>query len=288
MTQYEAIKSIIDPILYDKNGHFAIGRFNDLNRLMTISNGLYHYVNDMQNAFNISISECIYLLYNVRTNCISCDDKTDYIGFSQGYKKTCGNKKCLSFAYGINPHILTVEERATQAQRMTKNNPMFNTEYVRKRSATVESIYGDVEPFHYPKNKEKSLNTRYDKYGTFSPKHTLFKTKEYIFPSGKTAKVQGYEPLALNFLLTKYHENDILICGRSHVFKYFFGGRMRKYYPDLYIKSTNTYIEVKSTYTYNVDLNKNMEKQKAVERENINFVFLIVDSNKNITTSADL
>jgi hypothetical protein len=50
-----------------------------------------------------------------------------------------------------------------------------------------------------------------------------------------------------------------------------------KYYPDLYLKSKNLIIEVKSQYTYNIDLGKNLLKEKASLDLGINFQFMIVE-----------
>lgn len=49
-----------------------------------------------------------------------------------------------------------------------------------------------------------------------------------------------------------------------------------KYYLDFYVKSTNTVYEVKSTYTYNNELNKNLLKQYACINKGLNFEFLII------------
>lgn len=108
--------------------------------------------------------------------------------------------------------------------------------------------------------------------------------KEYILPSGKTIKLQGYEPLVLNKLLEKYMESDIVIgvtnihsqIGRIY---YNFENVERTYYPDFYIKSINTIIEVKSEYTFNIKKEENMAKYNACISSGFLFEFNIVDRN---------
>ena len=45
---------------------------------------------------------------------------------------------------------------------------------------------------------------------------------------------------------------------------------------DIYIKSENKVIEVKSTYTFNKEKEKNLLKRKSVLNKNINFKFIIL------------
>ena len=95
-----------------------------------------------------------------------------------------------------------------------------------------------------------------------------FRNKDYIFPSGKVERVQGYEPYCLNLLLhdRKIPEDDIVV-GSTNVPTIPYTNPISKkqsfYFPDVYIKSQNLIIEVKSPYTYNLELQKNQAKLKA-------------------------
>jgi hypothetical protein len=62
-------------------------------------------------------------------------------------------------------------------------------------------------------------NTNIEKYGVenimqtslyFGTKKFSYKRHDYQLPSGKWTKLQGYEPQALEYLLTIYNEDDIL------------------------------------------------------------------------------
>jgi hypothetical protein len=104
--------------------------------------------------------------------------------------------------------------------------------------------------------------------------------KDYKLPSGNIVKIQGYENLALDYLLKLYNENDI-ITQRRDVPKiiYTLNKNEHKYYTDIYIKSINKMIEVKSYYTYKKDLIKNILKALASRKLGYNFEFWIYDKN---------
>lgn len=114
-----------------------------------------------------------------------------------------------------------------------------------------------------------------------------FKTKSYVFPSGKKVELQGYEDAILDFLLKHYAEDQLLVDNKSiqkitGKIKYPFEGSIRTYYPDILIKSENKIIEVKSSYTYQDMKKRNIAKMKAVLAKNIDFEFWIYDKEKII------
>ena len=109
--------------------------------------------------------------------------------------------------------------------------------------------------------KERKKHTCLEKYGVehaIQSKEVMEKNqlsakrhKEYKMPSGDIRIVQGYEPYALNALVKIYKEEDIL-TGRKDIprIPYVANRKNRYHFPDIYIPSTNTLIEVKSTWTY--------------------------------------
>lgn len=107
------------------------------------------------------------------------------------------------------------------------------------------------------------------------------KYKEFVFPSGKVVKTQGYENLILVNLITEYSESDIF-AGPTEIRKqigkieYTFNDKLSSYYPDIYIKSTNTIIEVKSVYTFNQHKERNLAKEKSCLDMGFNFKFEII------------
>jgi hypothetical protein len=80
-----------------------------------------------------------------------------------------------------------------------------------------------------------------------------YKLKEYILPSGRVEKVQGYEHYALDELIIneKMNETDI-ITGCKNVPTIWYNdetGKKHRHYVDIFIQSQNRCIEVKSTWT---------------------------------------
>lgn len=109
------------------------------------------------------------------------------------------------------------------------------------------------------------------------------KYKTLILPSGKEIRVQGYENLAILHLLKSYTEEDLII-GPKHIHDsigtfvtYSWNKSIRKYFPDIYLKSENRIIEVKSTYTFNINELNCYAKKDACIRLGFNFSFMIID-----------
>lgn len=104
---------------------------------------------------------------------------------------------------------------------------------------------------------------------------------DFEFPSGKVVRVQGYEPKVLTNLVIDYSEDDIIVGVQNIIdeigfFHYEYEDKTHRYYPDIYIKSENEVIEVKSTYTFNKEKEKNLLKRESVLNKNINFKFIIL------------
>ena len=81
--------------------------------------------------------------------------------------------------------------------------------------------------------------------------------------------------------LLKYADLNIndIECGRSTnipTINYELNGS-RTYFPDIYIPKYNLIIDIKSDYTYNVDLEKNVIKQQATHKLGFNHKFIVID-----------
>lgn len=100
--------------------------------------------------------------------------------------------------------------------------------------------------------------------------------KDYILPSGKIIRIQGYENIALDELIKVYKEDDIITNKREMPkINYNFEDKQKRYYPDIWIKSINKIIEIKSTWTYKRDLDKNKLKEIATKKLNFDFEFWV-------------
>lgn len=114
-------------------------------------------------------------------------------------------------------------------------------------------------------------------------------SKVFIFPSGSSYVVQGFEPKAISILLERgYTEEDMILKNRPSI-KYFWGdddgygdGKWHVYHPDILVPKDNLVVEVKSTYTYNGNgrrldwLSKNLAKRTGCEALGYNFEFIIL------------
>jgi hypothetical protein len=105
--------------------------------------------------------------------------------------------------------------------------------------------------------------------------------KDYTLPSGNIIRIQGYEHLALDELTKLYKEQDIF-TNKDDVPKvlYQLKNKQHRYYPDIYIKSENKVIEVKSTWTYKKNLIKIMIKALATRKLGYDFEFWIYHPDK--------
>lgn len=103
--------------------------------------------------------------------------------------------------------------------------------------------------------------------------------RDYKLPSGKIIRIQGYEDVALTELLSIYNEENLLTSRKDMPrIKYMYKNKLRPYYPDIWIPSKNLLIEVKSTYTYRIDLIRNILKALAVRKLGINYEIWICNT----------
>lgn len=108
-----------------------------------------------------------------------------------------------------------------------------------------------------------------------------FFKKSYKLPSGKIVFVQGAEDSVLTDLLENYRESDIVIEDDKiercigKIFYKSLNGKIKRYYPDFYIRSENMIIEVKSSYTYKIHEKINKLKQQACLSSGYRFKFVI-------------
>lgn len=177
----------------------------------------------------------------------------------------------------------------TNNKKYGGNSPMCNNDIINKAKDTFKHNYlNDIN------NKLKLINKREEtmlkKYGVkywilnsenFDNINKKTTYKEYYF-NNKKIFLQGYEDYVLfEILLKKYDINDIFIFNKDiedNIGKitYEVNNKKHKYYPDFFIKSENKIYEVKSDYTYNVDLIVNNLKRDVCLENGINFEFIII------------
>lgn len=153
---------------------------------------------------------------------------------------------------------------------------------------------------HYTQTNEcqnKIKNTCFEKYD----KYSYLATEDCQIKSRKTCNEkygvdypsQNYEIHKKQFPKMKNHnlgikyqgsyEKDFLdLCEklkisveRGNTIKYMFNGKEKIYFPDYYIKDFNLLVEIKSSYIFNLNREKNIKKREASIMYNYDFLFII-------------
>ncbi len=159
-------------------------------------------------------------------------------------------RNCLEKYGYVNPGLIPeVKDKIKSSyQRRFGGHPKQNKEVQQKWKQTCLEKYGG----HPNQNREVQIKAEKNSY----------KFKTFTFPSGKTVKYQGYEDRALIELCKSFTEDDIYV-GRAEVpiIPFYIEEKEHKYFPDIYLKSENKIIEVKSEWT--IKLNRAYVKEKA-------------------------
>ncbi len=187
-------------------------------------------------------------------------------------KETCLKKYGTEFS--SQSEIIKQKAKTTNLEKYGYECVLKVAEIKQKIKETCLKKYGVEHPMYINETKEKIKRTSLERYGVEYPTqlveiqekaiHTAKSYKNYTTPSGKIIKVQGFEPYALDELYKLYSEDDI-ITDRKLVPKieYIDNSTKKFYFPDIYIKSINKIIEVKSNWTYKTNEKKCILKGKA-------------------------
>jgi hypothetical protein len=118
----------------------------------------------------------------------------------------------------------------------------------------------------------------------------MLKLKIFTLPSGKEIVYQGYENIVLRELVNRFDDNNI-ITDRKLVPEIWYtmdDGQYRRYFIDIYIPEINCLIEVKSTYTLQLDGVKIDYKRKICEYLGYKFVLYLYDDKKQLINHTDV
>jgi hypothetical protein len=249
--------------IFTKNGHI----------LLTLDSSTRKCSYQCGNCDNLTYTSIQNLLKGSSTEycskCINIKNRLDIGSVNDILKKI--NYTCLEYK---NNKDLKVE---CDKKHITSTLSLFD--YKRGRRCPICAI---------DKRKETCLS----KYGCYNvmhnadiflkAQHCKFKLKPFTFPSGNIIMVQGYEPYCLFDLISLYSEKEENIIVKSSLmpkFLYNFKDKECRYYPDIMIKYPDKpkFIEVKSIYTYNLDLDKNIYKWNCVLKNNYDIEIWIYD-----------
>jgi hypothetical protein len=192
-----------------------------------------------------------------------------------------------------NQTELTKKRKSTNLKKygveIATQNPIID----QKRQETNLEKYGETCALKLKEYDDKRKNTNIKRYGFEHPtqNNDVYQKqlnhrkqfKEHTLPSGKIVKIQGYEGIALDMLINKYNykEEDILIDRKLFpkiLYKY--KNKNRRYFVDIFIPHENKIIEVKSKFTFRINIVQNMIKALYARKLGYEFEFWIIDRNE--------
>jgi hypothetical protein len=201
--------------------------------------------------------------------------------------------------YGVeNPNQSEVIKNKIRLTNLQKYGVVYSSQCKENRikyKITCLQKYGVVNPSQDSNIKNKKIKTCLTNWGVENPSQNpeimekitkkSYSRKEYTFPSGKIAIIQGYENFALDNLIIneKINESDIIVGVNKVPEIWYMDDKnvKHRYYVDIYIPSLNKCIEVKSLYTYNNNKQINLLKKDATIKQGYDFEFWIYDNKGN-------
>ncbi len=224
---------------------------------------------------NKDIREKIRKTHNIK---YGCDFPQQNAEIRQKTKDTFLGR--FGTAHPLQNEMVKEKTKKTNNERYGCDWVLQNEDIKTKITDTTMERYGVKHTLQVPEIKERIANTNIEKYGYKHPMQNAeisersqknsYKLKEYVFPSGKTIKCQGYEPFALDQLIKNelIKEEDI-VTSRTEVPEIWYtniGGIKKRYYMDIYIVSQKRCIEVKSDWTIGIIKDNIFLKHEAVKK----------------------
>lgn len=158
----------------------------------------------------------------------------------------------------------------TQKSKETRLEHYGNEKYVNKEQREDTNLlkYGVKSVLSLQAKKEEAMLAKYGvrNYSQLGLTNG-YKWYEYILPSGKIIKCQGYESRYIPVLIRKYGEENICFNKRDIPKIKYIGidNKDHYYFPDFYISSENLIVEIKSKYTYDANKETNNLKFQATK-----------------------
>jgi hypothetical protein len=202
--------------------------------------------------------------------------------------------------YGVENPTYSKEIREQTKKKCLEK---YGVEHTCKLSHVIEKLkesnlnkYNSEYPFQSSKYQEIFKAKCIEKYGMENPSQNSeiadkksknsYKRKTYVLPSGKELICQGYEPFALDKLINKENidENDI-VTGCKNVPTIWYNddsGKKHRHFVDVFIKSQNRCIEVKSTWTAEKKKDSIFLKQNAGKQLGYSYEIWIFNKKKEI------
>src|ERR1700747_2021086 len=306
-------------MLYDKSEHIVVERI-EFNGKRDIPKGKFYCILNgktydsafgLNNAIKPHITMKQYYIeyYATEEDLLPCSIcgvgdrifKDILVGFRDFCSRSCANKRedkrdKISKRFLNNPEKL---ESFREKKRLTdsKKTEIDKKNSSEKRQNTVIEKYGSDYLSKRTKRQwenktEEEIKASVDKANETKKKNgtmvhpDFLKSNRRIIISDKEYFCQGYEDAVLKFLILDYgfHPSDVLV-GKEVPRISFGGNKSGIYKPDIYIKSLNLIIEVKSDYTMTNELNNNyINKQLSTIKQGHFYVYVVL---KNLKSKND-
>jgi hypothetical protein len=125
--------------------------------------------------------------------------------------------------------------------------------------------------------KNKVRDTIYERYGVLNLSHMTHEFKKSWFGN----KINGlHQPSNLKYqgtyeldFIEKYYNK--VVIEKINPIQYKLNENNHYYHPDFYLPKYKLIVEVKSSYTYESDLDKNLAKKEYSIKNGFNFIFII-------------
>jgi hypothetical protein len=259
-------------------------------------NGKNKIINTNMEKYGV---ECYLQSTNIKTQSIQTNLKkygVEHVLQSEIVKNKIKKNNMVKYGveYTLQLPIIRKQIINTNLEKYGVKNPQQNQEIKDKTKKTILEKYRVENYFQSEECKQKIINTTLKKYGVEHHSQNAeiaelmlknsYKLKKYTLPSGIIIDYQGYENYAFDELLfvEKIKEDDFITKRKDVpvIWYYDKSNKKRRHYVDIYIKSQNRCIEVKSTWT-NKEKNNVLEKQKAAHNLGLLYDIWIYDKNGN-------
>jgi len=187
--------------------------------------------------------------------------------------------------YGnITPLLNDTIQKKIEKTNLEKYNtihPSKNKFVIEKRKKTNLEKYGYDNPAKNHEIKQKTKKTNLKKYGYDWPNQNINvynKIKTSMFKTKKYKNLYYKSSYELDFI--KFCENNDIEIFNAPTIKYILNDKPKVYFPDFYLPRYNLIVEIKSSYTYNKELELNLIKKEWTIKDGYNFIF-IKDKNYN-------
>jgi hypothetical protein len=177
-------------------------------------------------------------------------------------KKVETSLKNFGVQYPTQSQEIKDKTKNTCVEKYNCENIFQNEEIREKIKKSCLEKYGVENPSQNEDIQHKKVKTNIQKFGYRHPSQNsiymdnlsknAYKLKDYILPSGKTIKLQGYENYALDELLQDGTIEEDIINGCKNVPEIWYedeNGIKHRHYVDIFIPNQNKCIEIKSTWT---------------------------------------